>query len=105
MAFEGERRSRGANYRGPMFKQQLITKAQPYCSEPMKENHFAGRDISGWKSMGRLVEHAFVDKVNKFGDRRAAAYNRGPQDEYRLTDKGARFIEEVRFLRSVSPCC
>eukprot|EP00961_Rhodomonas_salina_P061827 830017-Rhodomonas_salina.3 len=78
-----------------MFKQQLITKAQPYCSEPMKENHFAGRDISGWKSMGRLVEHAFVDKVNKFGDRRAAAYNRGPQDEYRLTDKGARFIEEV----------
>ena len=92
MAFSDGMKKYGTDFRGPMFKQQIIKEAQPYCDDEMEPNYWSGTRVSGWMSIDTLIRHGLVSKLDNHRARASAGFNRGPQNEYALTDLGARFV-------------
>jgi hypothetical protein len=92
MAFDDAIRKNGPDFRGPMFKQQIIDVAQAYCDCEMQPNFWAGTREAGWLSMDTLIKHNIISKLDNFRARASVGFNRGPQNEYTLSDLGVRFL-------------
>ena len=73
-----------------MGKREIINRAQPYSTEDMASDFFAGRLFAGWKSIDSLEKHEFVQRTGNVWTRQAHQC-----DEFTLTAAGAAFIPKM----------
>ena len=66
-----------------------------FCDGEMEPNYWSGTRAAGWQSNDSLVKHGLIRKVDNHRARSAFGFNRGPQNEYFLTDIGAEFIKAL----------
>jgi len=85
MAFHQQQLRYGADFRGPLHKDDLLKIDQQYCDTSMEPDWFA-QSAGAWQSINSLEKYQFAKRHKG---------NRGQKDEFYITDNGAKFLGKM----------
>jgi len=78
-----------------LSKDEICSRAQPFCDSDMRENFHAGRMHGAWKSKDTLLSHGLINQTAGGAHYVNGVGFRGQKHSYTLTSDGEKFIEAL----------